>query len=95
MVRKYEAYFDNNKIVLNDDIADIDSLYVYKSLNEKMFSFDINSIERVENHAIIYVKNEDETIKNRLLGIVRLEIVENSQSLFELIFLRAGVKINE
>jgi hypothetical protein len=39
IVQKYEAYFDSNKIVINEDLNGIDSLYVYKSLNEKVHYF--------------------------------------------------------
>jgi len=95
IVTKYEAYFDNNKIVLNEYLDDIESLYTYRNLNEKVYLFDVKEIEHVEEYTIIYVDNEDENIKNNLLGIVRIEIVKDKQSLFELIYIRAGKKIDE
>jgi len=94
-VTKYEAYFDNNKIVVNDELGKINSLYAYKSLNEKVYLFDVNGVEHIEQYTVLYVDNEDENIKNSLLGIVKLEIVTGGQSLFELIFLKAGKKEDE
>jgi len=95
IVTKYEAYFDNNKIVINENLDNIDSLYIYKSLNEKVYFFDVNEIDYVEQYTILYVNNENENIKNNLLGVVKLEIVTGKQSLFELIYIRAGKKRNE
>ena len=95
MVTKYEAYFDSNKIVINDELENINSLYVYKSLNEKVYLFDVAETEYVEQYTVLYVDNENETAKNHLLGIVRLEIVTGEQSLFELIFVKAGNKEDE
>ena len=95
IITKYDAYFDNNKIVVNDNLDNIDSLYVYRTLNEKVYYFPINEIEHPEQYTVIYVKNADDSIKNNLLGVVTLEIVTGKQSLFELIFVKAGKKENE
>jgi hypothetical protein len=95
LVKRYEAYFDNNKIVIQEELDDIDFLYAYKSLNERVYLFDVREIERVEQYTIIYVENEDENIKKNLLGIVRLEMVTGETSLFDLIYIRAGKKRDE
>ena len=95
IVTKYEAYFDNNKIVINENLDNIDSLYIYKSLNEKVYSFTVSELNHVEQYTVIYINNENENIKNNLLGVVKLEIVTGQQSLFELIYMRAGKKRDE
>ena len=95
IVTKYEAYFDSNKIVINEELDNIDSLYAYRSLNEKVYLFDVREIEYVDDYTILYIDNEDETIKNNLLGIVKLEIVTGKTNLFELIYIRAGKKQDE
>jgi hypothetical protein len=95
IVTKYEAYFDNNKIVINQSLYNIDTLYIYKSLNEKVYFFDVINTEYIEQYTILYVNNIDERVKNSLLGVVKIEIVTGKQSLFELIYLRAGKKRNE
>jgi hypothetical protein len=49
-VTKYEAYFDNNKIVINDELENISSLYAYKSLNEKVYLFEVGEAEHIEQY---------------------------------------------
>ena len=95
IIKKYEAYFDNNKIVINENLNNIDSLYVYKSLNEKVYSFFVKELNHVEQYTVLYVSNENEDIKNNLLGVVNLEIVTGKKSLFELIYIQAGKKRDE
>ena len=95
IVTKYDAYFDENKVIINEELYDIDSFYIYRSLNEKVYHFSVQEIEHLEQYTILYVDNEDENIKKNLLGNVSLEIVTGEQSLFELIYIKAGDKSDE
>lgn len=95
IVTKYDAYFDEDKIVINEELDDIDSFYIYRSLNEKVYRFAVRETEHLEQYTILHIDNEDESIKNNLLGIVKLEIVTGEQSLFELIYIKAGDKSDE
>ena len=92
VTKRYETYFDNNRIIINEELADIDMLYVYKSLNDRVHSFPVSELYHVDDYTIIYVENYDDIIKNSLLGIVKIEIITGQENLLKTIFLRAGNK---
>ena len=96
LITTYEGNFSNNRIVINENIDDsFNSLYIYKSRNDKVYSFKIIENVYTDGMVILYINNENEEINNLLTGMVKIDIVTGEQSLLKMIFLRAGRKDNE
>ena len=92
VTKKYEAYFDNNRIIINETLDNIDSLYVYKTLNDKVYFFYVRELIYDEQYTILYLENDNENVKNNLLGIVKIELITGQESLLKTIFVKAGNK---
>lgn len=89
----YDAYFSENRIVINDIITiSTDYIYAYKSLNDKVYIYTITDIEYFDNQTIFYLSETDLNEHGTLLGNIKVDIANGKQTLFELIFIKAGKK---
>lgn len=93
MVTTYDAYFAENRIVLNENPnTEIDSLYAYKARNEKVYSFTVTDVEYIDQYMILYIGDTDKSMQNALSGNIKVDIVAERRTLLEVIFVKAGKK---
>lgn len=90
-VRKsFEGEIYGDEIIVAGEIKSHvleDKVYVYKNKNQKIFVFDIETIEYSTDEMHIFLNEE----QDELFGEITLEVIDKRNSLFETIFTKAGV----
>jgi len=96
ILTRYNGIFADNRIIVNEILDEtVESVYAYKSRNDRVYSFPVTQVSYVDDYSVLHIDSVDKINPNNLMGGIGIDIITGRVSLFELIFIKAGQRLEK
>jgi len=95
LMATYDAQYSEGKILINKIIEnDLDYVYFYKSRNDRLYKSEVTGEEYFDGYTVFHIDSKANKIKSNISGNIKVDMVTGYESLFKLIFAKAGLREN-
>ena len=87
IIDTYNGSYSDNKIIINETVDNpLEKFYVYRSRNDRIYTFHKGEKEYLDDFTIIYVDNESVKDIFTLNGNVKIDVIVGEATLLEVLF---------